>query len=148
MKRILTNYCFQTSENIHEENWFASYRGTLLSQLIGMRQRKNTWDKFICTWRVKIQSESKCLDCVLYRRPFGSLSWLYYIGSLSYPVQYLRNYYLILLQSFQALRRSYKLSIFFCCRPTFCFSVLISFLCFCIKSLILFLMVKVWNFPS
>ena len=64
MSRILINSCFQTSENTHKETRFIIYRGALLSQLIGMQQRKNTSNIFICTWRVKIQSENELLDFV------------------------------------------------------------------------------------
>ena len=64
ISRILINSCFRTSKNTHEETRFIIYRVALLSQLIGMQQRKNTSNIFICTWRVKTQSENELLDFV------------------------------------------------------------------------------------
>ena len=64
MSRILINSCFQTSENTNGETRFIIYLGAILSQLIGMKQRKNTLNIFICKWRVKIQSENELLEFV------------------------------------------------------------------------------------
>ena len=65
------------------------------------------------------------------------LYWFFIISS-AIPEKLLFNFtsvfWSMIVLSFQSLRRSDKLSTFLCCRLTFYFSVLISFLCFCIKS--------------